>query len=98
MTRATTPIITFKIPLDTADFEDMILSVKQNRQFDFDMDSNQITLDGRNIILTLTQQQTTEFLPDVPVKVQLRCKVNGAVMASNIVEIPVEDVLNKEVL
>lgn len=104
MVRATTPTHIFTVPFDPAQMRTMLLTYSQRRgrailergrdELTFGKDEN-----GYFISTKLTQAETARFSPELPANIQLRVvNQEGEAMASNIIVVPVEDVLNAEVL
>lgn len=97
MYRVTTPTHTFNLPFSTADIDELILTYKQRGRIVLEKRKPDVTLVGNQIRAFLTQEETKEF-DHKPAQVQIRIKKGNKVMASNILEINVLDVLNDEVM
>lgn len=96
MRRGSTPTIKLQIELTLNDFNDVWLILKQG--------SNTLTLkkerlnQGQGYISAeLTQEETLMFSPE-NIQVQLKALNDGKVKVSNILLLPVTDVLDKEVM
>lgn len=98
--RATTPTLTFTFPFSVSTIDELNLSFAQNRRVLFVLGINDVQIDADNdaVVVSLTQEQTTKFVPDVEVEIQFRVKVEGAVMASNIIQTDTKRVLETEAL
>lgn len=100
--RVTTPTHTYNLPMDTSTLSVIQVTYKQGavsivKQYQGSLPRG-MSLDGKKVIITLTQQETKEFKA-VPVKSQVRVLTNvGKALASQKFTINVEDVLNEEVL
>lgn len=104
MIRVTTPNDTFTLPIETDTCKiiqvtyaqgDYII-VKQSR--DGAVPAG-MSLDGKNVVITLTQDETKKFEPDDMVTVQVRVLTNSnEVFASKEFKIFVGDSLNEEIL
>lgn len=103
MYRVTTPTHTFKLPIETNTCSEILVSYKQtdvclDKHYENGTLPSGMTLDGKNVIIILTQEETKQFA-EGRVKVQIRVLTNaGAVMASQIFTLSVADVINEEVL
>lgn len=103
MYRATTPTHTFTLPMDTSNCLEILVTYKQgNVQLDKHYQDNIIpdgmTLDGADVSVRLTQQETLMFKRDeVSAQVRVLTTQNQA-MASQKFKIRVHDVLNEDIL
>jgi hypothetical protein len=98
MYRVTTPTHTFTLPFDTSGIDELKLTYRQkDRTLEFN--ENDVEFDGNKIIKELTQEDTKMFRNSSLVHIQARIKMtDGKVIASNILSVRVEDVLNDEVM
>lgn len=98
--RATTPTLAFEFPFDIADIDSLNLSFSQNKRTFLVLNKDDVLFDTESNIIsvTLTQEQTSEFLPDVPLEMQFRIKIDNTVMASQIVKTDASRVLETEAL
>jgi archaellum component FlaF (FlaF/FlaG flagellin family) len=97
MYRVTTPTHTFNLPFETSLIDKLILTYKQNGKTIIEKTEADVEMDGTKVSVTFTQQETALFKADIA-KVQMRVKSGEKVMASNILTVNVNEVLNKEVL
>lgn len=103
MYRATTPTHTFTLPIQTSDCKDILVTYKQNNVIlDKHMDDGTLpsgmTIDGKTITITLTQEETKQFSQNVAT-VQVRVLTfDGLAMASQKFKLYIENVLNDEEL
>lgn len=97
MYRVTTPTHTFNFPFETSLIDKLILTYKQNGKTIIEKTEADVEMDGTKVSVTFTQQETALFKADIA-KVQMRVKSGEKVMASNILTVNVNEVLNKEVL
>ena len=102
MTRGTTPTHTFTLPdnLKTATISALYITYAQHGTTVLEKTLSDVTINGGAIICTLTQADTLKFeVLDQhcgcdKVAIQVRMKTSdGAAMASDIMRIPVQDVL-----
>lgn len=59
---------------------------------------NDVTIDGTDIIVNLTEQETIQFYTGADVRVQVKLLTGDYVVASQVIPIKVEPILNTEVL
>lgn len=104
MYRVTTPTHKFNLPFDTDTIDKFIITYQQDGQTIIEKteaDSG-IVLSGKQITVNLTQQETALFTSKIGGQnrayAQIRVKIDGKVLASNLMEIDVRDVLNEEVI
>lgn len=99
MFRVTTPTHVFNLPFEADTIDKFILTYKQagNVIVEKTEEDDGWTSSGKQLMVKLTQEETSLFA-DRKATVQLRVKIDDTVMASNIIEIYVTDVLNEEVM
>ena len=99
MTRGTTPTHTFKLPVSKEKIKNLRLTYKQKDKVLLNKMLSDITLDGSNGSITLTQQETLKFEADSNAYFQLRIlTTDNKVFASKAQSVWVEDTFNEEVL
>lgn len=104
MYRVTTPTHTFTLPIQTSSCKEVQVTYKQNdNQLIFHYQNGTVpegmTLNGSNVIIKLTQEQTKAFNPKVSVLAQVRVLTSDDnAYASQIFSIKVNDVLSEEIL
>lgn len=102
MYRATTPVHVFTLPVLTNTLKDIQVIYKQGEtELLKYMDNNILppgmTLDGKDVIISLTQNETKLFEAGKTILAQIRVLTNdGAVMASQQFKISVKGVLNED--
>ena len=104
MFRATTPIHTFSLPIETSDCKDIQVTYKQKKTVVLEKYMNDgvlpsgMEIDGKDVIITLTQDETKLFVAKMAT-VQIRVLTNsGVASASEIFNIQVKDVLHDNIL
>lgn len=104
MDRATTPTHTFKLPVDTATCDIIRVVYKQGstklikEKTPSDLPDG-MTLNGYNVVIKLTQEETLMFDSKNMVRVQVRVKkTTGEVFDSQKWAIQVDDGLDEEIL
>ena len=99
MIRGTTPTHEFSLPCDASIIKEVMIIYAQNDVEVFHKDTEECTLDGEKVIVTLSQEDTFKFDHKSKVQIQLRVLANdGTSLASDIKVIPVKKCLNDEVL
>lgn len=103
MYRATTPVHTFTLPSETSFYKEIQVMYKQGRKKIVKHYQNNelpegMTLDGKNVIIRLTQEETLKF-DKGKVNVQIRVMTNADdVMASQKFSIDLDDCYSEDVL
>lgn len=104
MYRATTPTHTFKMNIESSTLTEILVTYKQG---DVTLEKHYqdgtlppgMSLSGKNVAITLTQEETLMFDPGKYVKTQMRVLTNGnEVFASRMFDINLFPVLNEEIL
>ena len=104
MYRATTPTHRFTLPTDASEYKEIQITYEQNRtrlvkHYQDGILPSGMTIDGADVIVKLTQNETNSFTPKQRVNVQVRVLTqDDDAYASNIMGIAVNKVLNDEVL
>lgn len=99
MIRGTTPTHTFNLPIDTKTIKTVRISYKQKDTVVFEKTEKDVTMLSTAIKLKLSQEDTLLLKQNTPVQIQLKVLTSDdVVMASPIKTIPVEVILNEEVL
>jgi hypothetical protein len=97
MRRGSTPTLNIETNIVVANFDRVILTVQQgDNKYNFEKED--MTQKDGIIAVTMSQAQTLSFDIESTVSLQFRVKKGTTVTASNIVTVPVCDVLNEEVL
>ena len=99
MRRATTPIHTFTFPdnVKVEEVTEALVSYSQNGQKILEKTLNDLTADTTNntFSLALTENETKLFAPGKAL-IQVRVKVSGGALASQMIWLNVKPVLNSE--
>lgn len=98
MYRGTTPAFTFTLPIDTADISLLSVAFKQNGELKFDKSKDDVTLEDKKIVVTLSEEETLSLDPNYPILIQLRVGVGNSRLASQIFKVNVNDILKDGVL
>ena len=104
MYRVTTPYHTFTLPIQTSQCKIIQVTYEQNqtqlvKQYENETLPSGMTLDGKNVIIRLTQDETKGFAEAAGVLAQVRVLTNANdAYASQKFEVDVDGVLNEEIL
>lgn len=104
MYRATTPTHTFTLPIQTSTCNEILVTYKQgtatlDKHYEDSTLPSGMTLDGYDVAIKLSQEETLKFNAKNKVEVQVRVLTNdNNAMASQKFKVSVQDVLNEEIL
>ena len=104
MYRATTPIHTFTLPIQTSNCKEIQVTYKQGpakvvKHYQDSTLPEGMTLDGDKVIIKLTQAETLKFCKKKVAFVQVRVlTTDDSAYASKLFKVAVDDVLNEEIL
>ena len=104
MYRATTPTHTFILPIQTSSCKEILVSYRQGKvKMDKHYENNTLpdgmTLDGKNVIIHFTQEETLQFDANKFAHTQVRVLTDDdEAYASKIFDVNISPVLNEEVL
>lgn len=104
MYRVTTPTHTFVLPIQTNTCKEIQVTYEQGelqiiKHYQDNNLPSGMTLDGKNVVIKLTQEETKGFSPKKDVKAQVRVLTdNNEAYASRAFNVSVQDVLNGEIL
>lgn len=102
MIRGTTPTIQIQLPDDVpiADLDAAVFSFAQRDTeiIKKTLDEMMRNAEDNTLIIELSQQETLRFTDNVLVDMQLKIKRQGNVDVTDIVRMPVDTVINKEVI
>lgn len=101
--QGTTPEISIKVPnTDLNAYDEVVLYLKQaNNLIDKKKSAGDVSIGGEGndtATIGLTQQETMALNPNYPLHIQMRVKSNDVVMASNVIDVDVAPILDKEIL
>jgi hypothetical protein len=98
LNQATTPIHIFKLPMDTSECSKIEVAYKQGyRKIYITNDDDEMTLDEKNVIIKLTQEQSLRF-EEGKAKVQIRVLSNDVVYKSRAFDVHVNESISKRIL
>lgn len=97
--RGTTPAFKFTVPFDTAQLEEVWITLAQDREHLQTKTLADCVLDGKNIGIKLTQQETLALLGGIATRIQLRVRLkDGSALASEIFAIDTQSILKDGVI
>ena len=99
MIRGTTPTHIFKLPIETGTIRQLRITYNQCGKTVLEATEADCTLTGQEIRFRLTQEDTLLFTPLAAVELQIKVlTTDDNVMASKVMSLSVEKILNTEVL
>ena len=99
MRKGTTPKLTFSLPFDTSGVSCVRVVFALNNTPVLVKEGEECSLIENHVVLAFTQAETFLFECDTIYQVQMRVKlIDGSVVASDIMHLPVERCLDEEVL
>lgn len=98
MTRGTTPTLEFAIPYTASEIKNGYITFAQHHRPVFEIGMDGMQIQGKKITVTLSQQQTLLLCPD-DTMIQIRLLLDGdQAVASQLMELHVQDVLKDGVI
>lgn len=103
MRRGTTPTLILEMPAEipVKDFEEAVLSVEQRNKIVIEKRLSEMTIDeaANTMEVVLTQEETLLLQDSRVADVQVKVKfTDGSVIASEVIRVPVSEILNEEVI
>lgn len=99
MRRGTTPTHEYELPFETNAIKKIIITYAQRDEIVLEKKTEDCTMDGTIVSVTLTQEETLRFDSSKHVKIQVKILLfNGKVLVSNKITKAISDVLNEEVM
>ena len=103
MRRGTTPTLILEMPAEipVKDLDEAVLSVEQRNKKVIEKRLSEMTIDeAANTMEIMLMQEETLLLQDFRIAdVQLKVKLaDGSVIASDVIRVPVSEILNEEVI
>lgn len=99
MIRGTTPTHTFRLSIDTSTITEVRITYAQLGKMVIEKTEKGVKMGEKSISLTLTQEESLKFSAGIDVEVQLKVLTNvGTVLASPVISLNVDKILNTEVL
>lgn len=99
MRKGSTPTHTFTMPPETAGKISAVeITYTQNKQVILQKREQDCTIEGDVVSVTLSQEETFLFKDDVNVHIQIRIKVGGKVIPSDVIRVSCDECLSSEVI
>ena len=98
MRRGTTPKHTFTLPFNVDDVDSVQVIYRQDMISKVVKAKSDCILDGNNITVTLSQEETLRFTCGKCAYVQIRVLRKGMALASEIIKVLVDECLENEVI
>lgn len=103
MYRATTPTHTFTLEVNTSACDEILVTYKQgavtlDKHYEDNTLPDGMTLDGKKVIIKLTQEESLMFAEGKFAEVQLRARMGADVLATKKFKVIINGVLNEEIL
>ena len=99
MIRGTTPTHTFNTDVSLTGATAVYVTYRQGDDVIINKQRSDMTITSTSVTVSLTQAETLQLKADQDVQIQLRAKMSdGTAVASNIMSVPVEDVLKEGVI
>lgn len=86
MYQTTTPTFRLSIPYEADEINDFILSFVQQGKTVFTFTRENCVVTDKEVMITLTQEQSAVFVHRYPIHIQLRIMLNSGVVVSSAVE------------
>ena len=99
MRKGTTPTHIFTLDVDTSNLTDLRILYAQEEALVLEKTLTDCVLEDDAVSVTLTEDETFLFAPGIPVKIQVRIRLDdGSVLTSDLITIPVKRCLKEEKL
>ena len=84
-------------PIDLENVEGVKITYTQNEDIVIVKEKDDVTINGKKIIVTLSEAETKLFEPEIPVQVQAKIKRDGQVIPTQIKRVAVKRMLNTDI-
>ena len=99
MIPGTTPTHIFTLPIDTGTIKAVRVTYQQFGRTIVEKTERDIKMSGKQVELTLTQEESVKFYENQKIKVQMKVlTASGAVLSHKPILLETDEILNKEVL
>lgn len=88
---------TLTFPIDLENVEGVKITYTQNEDIVIVKEKADVTINGKKIIVTLSEAETKLFEPEIPVEVQAKIKRDGQVIPTQIKRVAVKRMLNTDI-
>ena len=83
-------------PIDLEHVEGVKITYTQNEDIVIVKEKDDVTINGKKIIVTLSEAETKLFEPEIPVEIQAKILIDDKVLNTKIKRIAVKRMLNTE--
>lgn len=98
MRRGTTPTLTFTLP-EEIDIAEMYVTFSQNGKTVLEKSKDEVIIDGKIVVINLSQEDTLNFDDRATMKIQIRIRdISGNAMASDFIHARVDGILKDGVI
>lgn len=87
---------TLTFPIDLENVEGVKITYTQNEDIVIVKEKDDVTINGKKIIVTLSEAETKLFEPEIPVEIQAKILIEDKVLNTKIKRIAVKRMLNTE--
>lgn len=94
MIRATTPTHNFTFDIPAAEFDKILVTYTQSGQIVKELNKEDLTIDENMAWYKFTEDDTKLFEAKKPVSLQVRCSKDDTSLATKVITLSVEDVLD----
>lgn len=84
-------------PIDLENVEGVKITYTQNEDIVIVKEKDDVTINGKKIIVTLSEAETKLFEPEIPVEIQAKIKRDGQVIPTQIKRVAVKRMLNTDI-
>lgn len=88
---------TLTFPIDLENVEGVKITYTQNEDIVIVKEKGDVTINGKKIIVTLSEAETKLFEPEIPVEIQAKIKRDGQVIPTQIKRVAVKRMLNTDI-
>ena len=88
---------TLTFPIDLENVEGVEITYTQNEDIVIVKEKDDVTINGKKIIVTLSEAETKLFEPEIPVEIQAKIKRDGQVIPTQIKRVAVKRMLNTDI-
>ena len=93
MYRGTTPTFTFTLPIECETITKLSVAFKQGGKMLFERGLPDVTMSGKVLSCTLTEEEALQLRAGMELQFQLRVGVGSVRMASQVFRVPVNQIL-----
>ncbi len=98
MFRGTTPTLTFHLQFEADEIDEAYATFVQSNEVKIDKPLSDMRIDGKDLVLTLTQEETLKLKGNSAVEIQLSVRIGNNVMRSKIMNVTVNRILKESAI